>query len=365
LGLRRCSPVSDKDADRDSGSSRRRAPLLAVLALTTLGLGACGRLGFDPTTGAAPDVVDASAAQDADGVDAATAPDIAAAPSADAATRDAVAATTADAAAPDTAPATPADAASPDTGPSQAPADAAAPDTGASQDPADAAAPDTGASQAPADAAAPDTGASQAPALTCAQAMTWETSFSTDPTASAEAGQWAMRKGAVFDPGELAAGVWRTSSGVALDSHPDVNFVNPFEAAVRVRVVSAPTAGNQGALLWINAGFTPTELLAVFVSVQRVAESAQRVSLFNTRHHMPALLLAPPIDVPHLDFVDVRLRVDARTGDVTLWVEGVLRAQATAARVPRGPNNDMFASLLASGATAEFDHARLVYCAEP
>jgi len=206
-------------------------------------------------------------------------------------------------------------------------------------------------------------------AVACAQSTIWETDFSSDPTLIDEnddgVPDWRMRDGSPFPTAQLSSGAWMVAEADrALDTNPPTNFTTRVLADVRMRDAqgpSTPSNGYSNAVFWINVGYTPVDLGALFVSVARTSMDAQQVWLYARDGTSEHRLLLGPVSAG-IGFVHVELAIEPATDSVALSVDGVAQGVTTFPRVALD-NSDRYATVIAASSPAQFDLVRIVSCA--
>jgi hypothetical protein len=213
------------------------------------------------------------------------------------------------------------------------------------------------------DAGGPESGSADAGAGGCAVQKRWASSFDSDPTVidadNDGALDWVVRGAGAFDVAELASGVWRSATPIALDSRPLDDFGTRLEVDVRFRSLSV-SAGGRGAIFWINLNQARPLFSALFASVLRQSAGGQVLTLFG-KVGTAEIPLAVFADLPE-DFIDLHLDVDPVALAVAVRIDGVDRGVYSIPET-EPPNADRFATLVSLQGTSEFDAIDLRICA--
>jgi hypothetical protein len=233
---------------------------------------------------------------------------------------------------------------------------------------------DAGGDAAPVPDAAPAADADPAPdaavALPCQVDRQWQADFSSDPTQQDldgdGLGDWVIRGGSPFPTAELQAGLWRSASGLALDTYPKLNFTAPTHVMVRMRHTGTPSSpvkasGFEGAVFWINVDYASDGLQALYASVVRTTDTTQVVRVFGKTTNSNTVQILGPRDVG-ADFVQLELTVDPAADTVSAVVDGTSLGSTTLPRQTPLNNDDRFATLIAPSTQGEFDEVRVIHC---
>lgn len=197
---------------------------------------------------------------------------------------------------------------------------------------------------------------------TCSITRRWVQTFDSDPTQSDNdndgTNDWVVRSGAPFPVSELAGGVWRSTTGLALDSRPLAVFDVRTIVDVRFRSLTVPVS-HRGAVFWINLNENGPTMSALFASLMGVAGGGQELSLYGKTGTTEVALAVFP-GLPDA-FVDLHLDIDPGAKTVSAWIGGA--AQGSYA-IPdtSSPNADAFATLISWEGSSEFDDVRIAVC---
>jgi hypothetical protein len=220
-----------------------------------------------------------------------------------------------------------------------------------------------GATDAPADAAPEGSVDAGYPYPSCPALRVWSFVFDSDPTQiewSGDAGpEWVVRGGGAFPVSELEGGVWRSTTGLALDTRPLDDFPDRVLIDVRMRNLSV-AAGQHGAVVWINMNETAPQFSAVFGALALDPDGGQTFSVWGKPGPGTETALATFPGLAEA-MVDVHLDVDPASSTVGVWLDGV--SQGSYPFPPTGPpNTDHFATLISLGGTSEFESVEIQHC---
>jgi hypothetical protein len=174
---------------------------------------------------------------------------------------------------------------------------------------------------------------------------------------------FGLRGGAPFPVAELSGGTWRASEGKALDTQPKNPFSERTIVDVRFRSTGVTTHELYGAVFWINVDQAGAMFSALNASLTRRADgNGQDLSIRGKRDVTVTVDLFTVPGLPDA-MVDLRLDIDVRANQVSIWVNGTFRG-AFSYPETAPPQGDEWATLIAwSGSGGgEFDHLKVVLC---
>jgi len=179
----------------------------------------------------------------------------------------------------------------------------------------------------------------------------WETDFDDDPTLDHNGDgdpDWVLRDGGTFDKMLLVGGSWR------LDAPLITSPANDFTALTTAEVSFRNTSlGGMGAIFWINVGRTGSNYASIVAYLQLQADATQTLTVSHLRDE---ITIEPLVTVPGLpsDFVNLRLLIDPVLGTVNVQADDQDQGTYRYSRYSGSPG-DRFATLSATGTTAEFN----------
>lgn len=183
-------------------------------------------------------------------------------------------------------------------------------------------------------------------------AAIWQLDFNSNPTTvdltSDSVADWVRRDGQAFNTATLVGGVWQADA--TLDTRPVNNFTQITTTNVRFRNT---TVGGNGAVFWINADWSDGMFIPLYAYLQLQADGTQTLTVYGKQDSSTAVALVTLAGLSS-GFVNLRLVIDPGYDTVNIKVN-----DANAGTFSYTPftqsNTDQFASILASGSSAEFD----------
>ena len=184
----------------------------------------------------------------------------------------------------------------------------------------------------------------------------WEADFSSDPTRldvnGDGAGDWGVHGGGPMDMATVSGGIWHTS-GAALDTSPVCDFARLTIADVRMR----GTLAQASAVFTLNANRSGDVCVPLTAALQLRPWGTQTLTVSRKKSDGTTEALIAVRGLPAA-FCDVRLLIDPALNSVSVTVNGSLIG-TYGYGAPATASNDRFATLYASGGTAEFDSVRI------
>ena len=180
----------------------------------------------------------------------------------------------------------------------------------------------------------------------------WQLDFSANPTTldltRDGTADWVRRDGQAFNMASLAGGVWQADS--TLDTRPLNDFTGITTANVRFRNT---TVGGNGAVFWINADWSGGTFIPLFAYLQLQADGTQTLTVYCKQDSTTAVSLVSLAGLPS-GFVNLRLVIDPGYDTVNIKVNDANAGTFTYTPFAQS-NSDRFATVQASGSSAEFD----------
>jgi type II secretory pathway pseudopilin PulG len=184
----------------------------------------------------------------------------------------------------------------------------------------------------------------------------WEADFSTDPTRldvnGDGAGDWGVHGGGALNVSTLYGGAWHTS-GAALDTSPACDFARLTIAEVRMR----GTLADASAVFTINANRSGSVCVPLTAALQLRPWGTQTLTVSRKKSDGNTESLITVRGLP-AGFCDVRLLIYPDLNSVSVTVNGSLIG-TYGYGAPATTTSDRFATLYATGGTAEFDSVRI------
>ena len=184
----------------------------------------------------------------------------------------------------------------------------------------------------------------------------WEADFSSDPTAldtnGDGAGDWVVHGGGTFSTSSLSGGVW-IPGGVALDTSPACSFAATTVVDLRMR----STAAGASAVFLINADRSGGLCVPLAAALRLEPEGTQTLIVSRKKTDGTFEALITVWGLPSTVF-DLRLLIDATLHSVSVTANASFIG-TYGYGAPAVSTTDKFASIYASGGTAEFDYVRI------
>ncbi|MCX5654444.1 MAG: type II secretion system protein [Planctomycetota bacterium] len=184
----------------------------------------------------------------------------------------------------------------------------------------------------------------------------WEADFSSNPTtldANGDgAGDWVVHGGGTFPTSGLSGGVWQTTTA-AIDTSPACDFAAATVVDLRMRSAAAGAS----AVFLINSDHVGTVCVPLTATLKLEAEGTQTLTVSRKKSDGTFESLITASGLPSA-FVDLRLVIDTAAHSVSVTANGSF-VGTYGYGAPAVSTTDKFASIYASGGTAEFDYARI------
>jgi hypothetical protein len=184
----------------------------------------------------------------------------------------------------------------------------------------------------------------------------WEADFSSDPTTldvnGDGAGDWVVHGGGTVPSASLSGGVWQTTT-VALDTSPACNFAATTVVDLRMRAV---TAGGSAVFL-INADRAGTLCAPLMATLKLETEGTQTLTVSRKKSTGTFETLIVARGLPSALF-DLRFVIDPVVHSISVTANGSFIGTYSYG-APAVTTADKFATIYATGGTAEFDYVRI------
>jgi hypothetical protein len=184
----------------------------------------------------------------------------------------------------------------------------------------------------------------------------WELDFTRNPTTvdlnGDGQGDWAVEGGGAFHTHALSGGVWQPTQ--AIHTQPQSDFTGLTTIELRCRAASV---GGHGAVMAINADRSDGQAVHLVTALSRQADGSQLLRVFRVAGGGAMPLLAAAGGLPG-GMVDLRLIIDPGDRSFNLNIDGVDRGSFTYQR-DAVAGREGRVTLMALGATAQFEHVRI------
>ena len=175
-----------------------------------------------------------------------------------------------------------------------------------------------------------------------------------------------MRGGGPF-PGTLGSGLWTLAAASdPLDTQPKQPFTTRVVIDVTMQNVT-PAAGSDSlsTIVWINTAYSATMFAPLFVDLRRdsAAASSQTITVYGKTGSAGTTTKLDGLSVGDDNLHHFHLDIDPTALTYDLVIDGTMdRGQLSYSAIPRGANDDQWATAQAYGGASVFDDFQVEVC---